>query len=163
MMADVAPPPPIDPATAYHEAGHAAVALALGRLVQRVSALPDRDRLGWCEFKKGPYRPSEDWVEREVLIALAGMAAEARHTGTYAREEAGRDLRFARSLLVQRAGESRAERLERRLLAKTESLLADDGVWAAVEAIVGELLKHGAIGGRAAKHLYDHAVRAAEA
>ena len=72
---------PRDQATAYHEAGHAVVALALGRAVQRVSILPDRERLGQCEFKKGLFRPSEDWLEREILIALGGIAAEARHTG----------------------------------------------------------------------------------
>ena len=73
--------PPFDAATAYHEAGHAVVALALGRPVHRVSVLPDRERLGLCEFGKGVFRPSEDWLEREILIALGGIAAEARHTG----------------------------------------------------------------------------------
>src|SRR6478752_7313930 len=91
-----------DPATAYHEAGHAVVALALGRPVHRVSVLPNRDRLGQCEFRKGVFRPSEDWVEREILIALAGMAAEAQHTGTYGWDEAERDLRYARKLVLQR-------------------------------------------------------------
>lgn len=150
-------PAPADDATAYHEAGHAVVALALGRPVHKVSILPNRDRLGWCEFRKGVFRPSEDWLEREVLIALAGMAAEARHTGTYAREEARTDLKFARSLLVSRAGDRRADRLERRLLAKVEALLADDGVWAAVEAIVAALRASGEISGRAARHLYQQA------
>src|SRR5438876_455834 len=69
------PPPPFDEATAYHEAGHAVVALALDRPVHRVSVLANRDRLGQCEFAKGRFRPTEDWVEREVLIALAGPAA----------------------------------------------------------------------------------------
>ena len=140
------PAPDRDPATAYHEAGHAVVALALGRPVHKVSILPSRDKLGWCEYKKGVFRPSEDWLEREVLIALAGMAAEARHTGTYAREEAGRDLKFARSLL------------ERRLLAKVEAMLGDDETWAAVEAVAAALLASGEISGRAANHLYRRCV-----
>jgi ATP-dependent Zn protease len=62
--------PQHDKATAYHEAGHAVVALALGRPVQRVSVLPDRVHLGQCEFRKGEFRPTEDWLEREMLIAL---------------------------------------------------------------------------------------------
>ena len=33
-----------------------------------------------CEFRKGAHRPSEDWVEREILIALGGIAAEAIHS-----------------------------------------------------------------------------------
>ena len=33
---------PHDEVTAYHEAGHAVIALALGRTVHKVSALPNR-------------------------------------------------------------------------------------------------------------------------
>ncbi|MDB5312896.1 MAG: ftsH 4 [Gemmataceae bacterium] len=144
-----------DPATAYHEAGHAVVALALDRPVHRVSVLPNRERLGQCEFGKGVFRPSEDWIEREILIALAGMAAEARHTGTYGWDEAERDLRYARRLILQRASQRQAERFERRMLSKVENLLADEGHWQAVELIAAELLKHGVISGRAARHLFD--------
>lgn len=154
--------PTQDPITAYHEAGHAVVALALDRPVHRVSVLPNRDRLGQCEFRKGVFRPSEDWLEREILIALAGMAAEARHTGTYSREEAEQDLRYARRLLLQRGSERQLERQERRMLAKVEHLLADDGHWRAVELIAAELLKHGVISGRAARHLFDRGCSQAE-
>src|SRR3954469_24811357 len=142
--------PPADEATAYHEAGHAVVALALGRPVQRVSIRPDRELLGVCEFRKGVFRPSEDWLEREILIALGGVAAEARYTGTYAWDGADRDRRYVRGLAVQRAGERQAERLERRLLAKAEHLLDRPGHWRAVELIAAELLRRRAISGRAA-------------
>ncbi len=151
--------PPFDPATAYHEAGHAAIALALDRPVHRVSVLPNQDLLGKCEFRKGVQRPSEDWVETEILIALAGMAAEARHTGRYDRGAAGRDLRYARKLMLYRASERSLDRFERRMLGKVEHLLGDDGVWRAVEAIAAELLKLGAISGRAARHFYELATR----
>ncbi|MBN9522578.1 cell division protein FtsH [bacterium] len=149
--------PEYDPVTAYHEAGHAVVALALDRPVHRVSVLPNRDRLGQCEFGKGVFRPSEDWVEREVMISLGGLAAEARHTGTYGWAEAERDLRYARRLLAE-TSERAAARLEKRLLAKVENLLADDDHWHAVELIAAELLTHGVISGRAARHLYERAV-----
>lgn len=157
-MSDPAATDRTDPllrATAFHEAGHAVVALALGRPVHRVSILPGRDELGWCEFRKGVFRPSEDWVERETLIALAGLAAEARLTGDYAWDAAHRDLRYARKLLVERAGDRRAGRLERRMLAKVENLLGRDDVWQAVEAVAAELLKAGEISGRTARHLFD--------
>jgi ATP-dependent Zn protease len=144
-----------DPATAYHEAGHAVMSLALGQPVHRVSVLPNRERLGQCEFSKGVNRPSEDWLEREILISLAGLAAEAQHTGTYGWEEANRDLRYVRRLVLQRTGERQAERYERRILAKVEDLLADEGHWRAVELIAAELLKHGVISGRAVRHLFE--------
>ncbi|MBX7105357.1 MAG: hypothetical protein K1X57_14835 [Gemmataceae bacterium] len=145
-------------ATAFHEAGHAVAALALGRPVQRVSILPTRVELGWCEFRKGVFRPTEDWLEREMLIALAGLAAEARHTGEYHWDGAHHDLRYARKLAIERAGERKAERLERRMLSKAENLLADDDHWRAVETIAKELLERGEISGRAAKHHFDQCI-----
>jgi ATP-dependent Zn protease len=147
-------------ATAYHEAGHAVVALALGRPVQRVSILPDRERLGSCAFGKAVFRPSEDWLEREALIALSGLAAEARFTGVYAFDGAARDRRYVAELALQRAGDARkAERLERRLLAKVEHLLSQEEIWRAVERIAAELLRSGAISGRAARHPFEDARR----
>lgn len=145
--------------TAYHEAGHAVIALALDRPVHRVSILPNRERLGQCEFGKGVFRPSEDSLEREILIALAGLAAEARHSGTYAMDEADRDLRYVRRLVLQRKSERAAPRYEERMLAKVEALLGEDTVWQAVELIAAELLKHGVISGRAARHLYEQATK----
>src|SRR5439155_12145082 len=96
--------------TAYHEAGHAVIALALGRTIHKVSALPNRERLGECRFGKGNARAADDWIEREILIALAGPAAEARFTGTFADEEAKEDLRFVRRLALERKSDRAAER-----------------------------------------------------
>lgn len=160
MSEQEAAPSAEDVATAYHEAGHAVAALALDRPVVKVSILADRDRAGICSFGKAVFRPSEDWLEREVLISLAGMAAEAKRTGHYDRLAAGRDLRYARTLSLKRAGNERqAERLERRLLAKAEHLLQREEHWAAVERIAAELLRLGEISGRQARHLFGECVR----
>ena len=148
-----------DPVTAYHEAGHAVIALCLDRPVHRVSVLPNRERLGQCEFGKGRFKPREDALEREILIALAGLAAEARHTGTYQMEEADRDLRYVRRLALERKSARAAPRYEERMLSKVEAMLADDATWRAVERIAAELLKHGVISGRAARHLFEQATR----
>ena len=152
--------PPCDPATAYHEAGHAVAALALGRPIHRVSVLPDGQYLGVCRFGKGVFRPSEDWLEREILIALGGIAAEARFSGDYAWDAASRDHQYVAELCLERAGgERQAQRLERRLLAKAEHLLAQAGNWEAVERLAAELLRVGEISGRAARHLYQECQR----
>jgi ATP-dependent Zn protease len=152
-------PSPHNTLTAYHEAGHAVIALALDRPVHRVSVLPNQDRAGQCEFKKGVSRPSEDSLEREILIALAGFAAEARHSGTYAFEEADRDLRFVRRLVLERKSERTAARYEERLLAKVEAMLGEESIWQAVELIAAELLRQGVISGRRATHLYQQAIK----
>ena len=147
--------PPYNLSTAYHEAGHAVAALALGRQVHRISVLPRRQYSGRCEHRKPVFRPSEDWLECEILISLAGLAAEARFIGSYPWELAASDLRHVRDLAVQRVGQRQAERLERRLLAKTEHLLAQEGNWRAVELIAAELVQRGSLSGRAARHLFE--------
>jgi hypothetical protein len=156
-----AEPPAPDEATAYHEAGHAVMALALGRPVACVSVRPDHQYLGTCEFGKAVFRPSEDWLEREALIALAGAAAEARHSGDYAWGAAAKDLAYVEELARQRAGgERQAQRLLRRLLAKAEYLLAREENWRAVERVAAELMRLGEISGRAARHLFEESRRA---
>ncbi|MFO0880363.1 MAG: hypothetical protein U0840_23710 [Gemmataceae bacterium] len=156
-------PAPLDEATAFHEAGHAVAALALERPVMKVSIRPDREKLGICAFGKAVIRPSQDWLEREMLIALAGMAAEANRTGTYDRAAAGRDLAYVQKLALQRAGNERqAERLERRMLARVEHLLGQEPHWAAVEAIAAALLQAGEISGRQARHLFEECLRRAD-
>jgi hypothetical protein len=152
-------PQPHDEVTAYHEAGHAVIALALGRVIHKVSVLPNQQRLGECRFGKGNAKPTDDWVEREILISLGGMAAEARFTGTYATEEAAQDLRFVRRLALERKSERAVERYEQRMLSKVEYMLADEGTWKAVVLIAAELVKNGTISGRAARHLYEQATK----
>jgi hypothetical protein len=150
-------------ATAYHEAGHAVIALALGRNVQRVSILPNQLRLGQCELKKGRAKPAHDPVEVEILILLGGVAAEAVYTGEYAWAGAQQDLRAVRGMTSQRAsGEKQVARLERRLLDKVEHLLADPAVWRATELIAAELLRCTTISGRAARHLFEQAAAQTE-
>ena len=151
-------------ATAYHEAGHATMALALGRAIQKVTVSPANlqtggRRLGLCEMKKGRTKSPKDWLENEVLILLAGMVAEARFTGEYCHLGASQDLLAVRSLLRKRVdGESQIERLQRRMLDKTEHLLSDPGHAMAIELIAQELILTTKISGRAALHLFNQAV-----
>ncbi|MCC6511691.1 MAG: M50 family metallopeptidase [Pirellulaceae bacterium] len=152
-------------ATAFHEAGHAVAALALGRPIQRVTIVPGKTHagvasLGQCQIQKGRFKPTKDWLEDEILILMAGMVAEYQYTGQYSTAGATQDLRAVRRFAETRAtGERQVARLERRLLDKTEYLLADDGHWQAVQSIVKELLIHQTISGRAARHLFDEATR----
>jgi ATP-dependent Zn protease len=142
--------------TAYHEAGHAVAALALGRPVAWVSIRPDRMFLGICAFGKAVFRPSEDWVEREAVIALAGPAAEAGLTGEMDWAAAAHDYDYALDLARGRGGRDgrKAERLVKRWLAKADHLLGREDAWAAVERIAAELVRVEEISGRAARHLF---------
>jgi ATP-dependent Zn protease len=149
---------PTEIATAYHEAGHAAMALALGRDIHRVTIRANHLRQGQCEIKKGRVRPAKDFVETEILILFAGFAAEARHRGEYDSAGATQDLRSIRAMTEKRvASQRQIERLERRMLAKAEYLLEQPDVWRAVELIAAELLRSTTISGGAARHLFDQA------
>ncbi|MFO0935257.1 MAG: M50 family metallopeptidase [Gemmataceae bacterium] len=150
-------PDDYDISTCYHEAGHAVMALVMGRSIQKVSAVPNSLRLGAVEFKKGPAKGVDDWIEAEILIALAGPLAEAKFMGQFDVHGAGRDLRVVRKYAEDRVGPRQVDRYERRMLTKTDYLLNDDDTWAAVELIANELFAKGMISGRAARHLFDQA------
>lgn len=152
-------------ATAYHEAGHAVMALELGRPVHKVTIVPGQSDLGMrrdgvCHIQKGRSKASKDWLEDEVLILFAGMVAEARWTGNYCYEGAAQDLRQIRRYAMMRAdGAKQIERLERRWLSKTENYLSDPALWAATERIADALVQDQTISGRAARHWFDEAQR----
>ncbi|MBK1854103.1 M50 family metallopeptidase [Verrucomicrobiaceae bacterium 5K15] len=139
--------------TAYHEAGHAVMALLMGRSVQKVSIIPSQNRLGVCTMQKGRAKQVQDKLEAEMLILLAGMAAEGRKSGKYNIHGASQDLRMVEKLAMSRSGNARqAEKLIHKTLDKTQHLLSQSGTWQAVKAIATELVENESISGRAAKH-----------
>jgi len=152
-------------ATAYHEAGHAVMALTLGRPIQKVTISPAQlqtggSRLGACRIQKGRFKASKDWLEDDVLVLLAGMVAESHLTAQYCQQGAAQDLRAARRLLANRAtSERQLARLESRLLDKAEHLLGDQVHAKAIELIAQELLQKETISGRAVRHLFQQALQ----
>ena len=152
-------------ATAYHEAGHAVMALAVGRLVQKVTVVPGKSefgasRLGVCELQKGRTKASKNEYEDNVLILLAGMVSEARFTGRYCEAGAAQDLRAVERILCDRAGNQKQhDRLHRRLLDKTEHMLSDEAYAEAVQRIALELIEKRTISGRAVRHFFEHALK----
>lgn len=152
-------------ATAFHEAGHAVMAVLLGRAIQKVTIEPGKmvgggGRLGLCQMQKGRSKPSKDWLEDDVLILLAGMVAEAHFTGAYCPAGAAEDLRMMRRLVRSRPGSDRQlERLERRFLDKTEHILRDDQTAWAIARVADELIEKITISGRAVRHFLDQSTQ----
>ena len=73
--------------TAYHEAGHAVVALSLGVRAHKATIVPDADSDGWVHHASPLGRLQADIetsdrvrmrIEKRILIALAGDAAERK-------------------------------------------------------------------------------------
>lgn len=139
--------------TAYHEAGHAVMALLVGRSVQKVSIIPSQNRLGAVTMQKGRAKQVQDKLEAEMLILLAGLAAEGRKSGQYNLQGAAQDLRHVEQLALSRAGNPKqATKLIHKTLDKTQHMLSNKSTWTAVKAIAAELLEHESISGRSAKH-----------
>ncbi len=147
-----------DIATAYHEAGHAVVALALGRAVEKLSIVRNSLRLGAVNFGSRRTGRRQDYFETEAMILLAGIVSESRVTGKLNWSGAGQDMLQLERMISGRVDkEKAAERLQRRLFDKTEHFLSQSEIWAAVEKIAQSLLQHRSLSGRAARHLFDEA------
>jgi hypothetical protein len=141
-----------DELTAYHESGHALVAVLLGAQVRALTITPDRDegpdRSGetQVEWPRGTYSEKE-LAKNNVLISLAGPVAEMIYRGepfhpATIPEWAGdwKDAwRIAASLVPD----------ERKRLAYLEQVTRDlyetlsrDQHWAALAALVDNLQAH---------------------
>ena len=151
-------------ATAYHEAGHAVMAVSLGRTIQKATIVAAKlqtggVRLGAVKMQQGRNKSPHDWLEDEVLILFAGMVAEAQFTGSYCQRGAAFDLRAIDHLLGTRANtERQLEKLHRRLLDKTEYMLGDEVHEKAIKSVAEQLLQHQTIKGRLVKHFLNQAI-----
>ncbi|MCA9149439.1 MAG: M50 family metallopeptidase [Planctomycetales bacterium] len=151
--------------TAYHEAGHAVMALILGRQIHKITIAPGQlqtggVRLGACQIQKRRGKGARDAMEDEILFLLAGMVAESQLTERYCAAGAAQDLAAVRRILRDCPGSERQlERLERRFLNKTEHLLSAQASVHAIELIAKQLLEHTTVSGRAAVHLFEIAQR----
>lgn len=141
----------MDEITAYHEAGHALMALLLGERVQSISIEPDWDdgprRSGEVQIAFTTSDSSRDTILRSIQIALAGPVAEMIHSGEPFHpglvEEWSADWSAAwdaaAAILPQET--SRLRFLEQSTV-QIYRLLRDDKHWAALAAIVDHLLAH---------------------
>ena len=158
-------PAAVQLATAYHESGHAVMALLQGRPIEKVTICPAQmaaggSRLGACKIQKGRQKSSQDPLESEVLVLLAGMVAESHLTGRYCQAGASQDLMMVERLLSRRVSKERElQRLAKRMLNKTEHILNDQTHRKAIMSIAQELVKKETISGRAVRQLFSEAAQ----
>ncbi len=151
--------------TAYHEAGHAMMAIMVGANVHSLTISPDRDdgplRTGDAQIL-WPRRASDPrrlcW--QQILVALAGPVAEMIYRGEPLHPagvaEWGQDWQNAWEAAEQIAPEPqmRMQILERQAV-QLYHLLKDDRNWAALAAIVDELLAHELLEGSEVVEIMD--------
>ena len=146
-------------ATAFHEAGHAVLAITLGRPVEKVTIERNSMRLGQVQMSKRRGLPIKDTLEAQALILLAGVVAEARIVGRYNWPGAQQDMIGVRQLARYRgATDKQVERLQQRWLDKTEHLVDDPDTWLAIERVAEELVSKKSLSGRAVQHIVDRTI-----
>jgi ATP-dependent Zn protease len=158
-------------ATAFHEAGHAVAAYALGRAFTRVSIRPNGHTSGRCSF-----RPPGDWfrpdiridsstrngLEERIIISLAGPEAEARFRGDYDRHAAQEDIDRALDHACYMTDDPlEASAYIEWLRLRTTNLMKRPGFWSTVKVLAERLLQEGEVTYRSAKGLLDAAWAAA--
>ena len=140
----------IEEITAYHEAGHAVMAAALGGRIIRVSIEPPEDD-GLKRFGESivSWPPSIDAViyEVELKVSLAGPVAELLYRSEQMPVESVPEFGADWQRAVESAVRLRTTRQEQRLLISKAELWVQDFFnqtcnWAAVGAIADELLAH---------------------
>lgn len=152
--------------TAYHEAGHAVAAWALGARLHRVTITPGQDYAGRVSrnrsLPESTLYGNPDYarlrMEREIKIALAGAIAQRRaFPHSYWRAGAHTDERNIGEILVcmypsERKGDDgwRAREYWRQLL-KIETRWLLDRYWHCVDALAEYLLRHPTLTGHEAK------------
>lgn len=152
-------------ATAYHESGHAVMALLQGRPIEKVTICPAEmtaggSRLGACKIQKGQQKSIQDPLEAEVLILLAGMVGESHITERYCHAGASQDLMMVERLLSRRTHKERElRRLAKRMLSKTEHILNREDHRKAIASIAVQLVEKETISGRAVRQLFAEAVQ----
>lgn len=159
-------------ATAYHEAGHAVASVIAQRRIQVVTIVPDDklESLGICRNGKSPkwFQPDcgigfreEKWIDAEIRILLAGLAAEKQFQGRHNWVGAGRDFHQAASL----AGYLYEGRVLDRYLAfmveRTKDFISARLTWIQVEAVAESLLEHNTLSGSRVRSICRDAIRRA--
>lgn len=149
--------------SAYHEAGHAFMAIYVGARVRSVTIDPDRDdgperyaeiRVQWPLHRN----TDREFLEKSVLVALAGPVAEMIHRGEP--YHPGFVAEWAADWHQAWEAAARLFPQERKRLAYLEQttvklyrLLDRDDHWAALAAIVDELLAHETLEGDAVEEI----------
>lgn len=152
---------------AYHEAGHAALAFFHRVPFKYVTIVPneEEDTLGHVLHRKWPesLRPYSHfvtrfrvYVEKRIMVLLAGPLAETKSTGR-------RNLIHARSdhrTIANLAGyvctsDAEAKHFVAWLEERTRQFLETDVVWAGLTGIVKELLAHNVLSSNKARAAYD--------
>ena len=138
--------------TAYHEAGHALMAVQVGARIDSVTIDPDWDegpqRFGDTQIEWNLEATSErEFLEKRIMVALAGPVAEMIYTGDpfhpglVAEWATDWNEAWLAASSIDLAPQKRLQFLEQ-ITRELHSLLNEDRQWSALAALADELLAH---------------------
>lgn len=153
--------------SAYHEAGHAVVALRLGHRIGPVTLLYGKKREG--HFRRlghtRVYWSDPRWGG-DPAVLLAGYYAEKRRfpsahwlgsaSGDYGALGRALNLLYGPSTDANRNARAKMERLWER---GAREIVKDPKVWASIELLAAELLKRKTLSGRTVRTLVEPNLR----
>lgn len=149
---------------AYHESGHAFMAIYVGAKIRSITIEPDRDdgpdRFADVQVEWPRYKMSDrDFYEKSILVALSGPVAEMIYTGdpfhpaTVA--EWSSDWAAAWNAAANLIDDkSRRLAFLEQITRQIYQLLHDDQHWQTVAAIVDELSAHETLDGGDVAEVY---------
>jgi hypothetical protein len=131
---------------AFHEAGHAVMALVLGRPVRRASIRRQHDLVGYVDYEHAlapltqVTEEHRQLIETDALVILAGRAAECELTLGSPPSHAGLDRQNARALLgVLEDSDEVVSSWTRYLLVRAQSILQEQ--WPLVCSVARALMR----------------------
>jgi hypothetical protein len=137
--------------TAFHEAGHAVMAIVLRKGWRTLTIEPDEDAFGRTYMAKLPerFRPdievntkTRNMIEREVIIFLAGLEAETLKTGRRNKAGARHDYLCAGLVLGYAVGDQdELTAYLEWLRCRTGNHMRQPTLWARVELLAQRLLE----------------------
>jgi len=143
---------------AYHEAGHAVAAFALGVPVQRATIVPGEESAGHIKHAKiFPRSDSPEWdtsyrnrgrAERSVIIFLAGDIAERHHNPKRRRGDAGDRHAAIRLLDAFARSDDHLQKWFKALMQETDDIITSKRWWPKVEAVAQALVQHRKMSGK---------------
>jgi len=153
-------------ATAYHEAGHAVIALSERMRVKSATIVPGEDywgavaRQNMTRVQMGFDEPAKmhRYLTREIRVILAGLAAEWRFTGRNNFRGASSDYKEAINLSLHVYGSDTIVPYLRFMSALMKEEVSKPARWAQIKAIAEALMERGTIRNREIREICDQAV-----
>ena len=149
---------------AYHESGHAFMAIYVGAKIRSITIEPDRDdgpdRFADVQVEWPRYKMSDrDFYEKSILVALSGPVAAMIYTGhpfhTATVAEWSSDWATAWNAAANLIDDkSRRIAFLEQITRQIYQLLHDDQNWQTVAAIVDELSAHETLDGDDVAEVY---------